>query len=109
MGGQQGGGVRGCTAVRRLRAWPQGFAGELDYDKEMGAMERRGGQSPKQGGGKFRDRGAPAKGKGPMNRARAVKDAKFGACVWNVEGGGAPAGCCMRTVLGSEVAQHSAP
>ncbi|KAJ9533063.1 hypothetical protein QJQ45_018165 [Haematococcus lacustris] len=70
--------------------WPQGFAGELDYDAEMAAMERgtdsrgsgRGGRGDRGGqrgrGGMVRDRGAPPGRQQPLNKKRQARDAKFG-------------------------------
>lgn len=54
----------------------QGYGGELDYDKEMGAMDRKDKQGRQQG--KFKDRASPGQGKGMMNKKRATKDAKYG-------------------------------
>ena len=54
----------------------QGYGGELDYDKEMSAMDRKDKQGRQQG--KFTDRAPPGKGKGVTNKPRATKDAKYG-------------------------------
>eukprot|EP00983_Pelagomonas_calceolata_P024263 764395-Pelagomonas_calceolata.AAC.2 len=54
-----------------------GFAGELDYDKEMSALERKG-QQPNKQQGKAKDRMQPGKSKALTNKQRAAKDAKYG-------------------------------
>ncbi|KAL6761298.1 eukaryotic rRNA processing protein EBP2-domain-containing protein, partial [Haematococcus lacustris] len=83
---------RAISDVSKLRKQrvKSGFAGELDYDAEMAAMERgtdsrgsgRGGRGERGGqrgrGGTVRDRGAPPGRQQPLNKKRQARDAKFG-------------------------------
>jgi len=63
---------------------PQGFAGELDFDKEMGALEHKNQPNRLQGKGK--DRLPPGKNKALTNKQRAAKDAKYGEYRWKCLG-----------------------
>ncbi|KAF5838951.1 eukaryotic rRNA processing [Dunaliella salina] len=67
--------IESVTNMRKQRE-KSGFAGELDYDKEMSALERKGRQPKQQG--KAKDRMQPGKSKALTNKPRAAKDAKYG-------------------------------